>query len=284
MNALLYVPKEVVDATMEAAAGKAASKFTRLLVLGMMAGAFIAMGAQASSLAVHGISDVGMARTLAGCIFPVGLMMIVFVGGELFTGDCMMSIAWMKREITSWQLLRTLVLVYLGNFIGAFLIGALVNASGQLDYSAGGLGAYTIKVAVGKTGLSFGRALASGVLCNILVCTAVLMAASAKDIGGKVLAIFFPIMAFVVSGFEHCVANMYYIPSGILALHNETYRVQAEQLYGLGAEALASLNWGNFVLHNLLPVTLGNIIGGSLVMGGVCYYLHGKYHVAVKKK
>ena len=118
-------------------------------------GCFIAMGAQSSSLAVHNITDVGIARTLAGCIFPVGLMMIVFVGGELFTGDCMMSMACMKGRIGFGSLLRTLLIVYLGNFAGAVLIAFLVAHSGQYDYSAGALGAYTIKTAVGKTGLKF---------------------------------------------------------------------------------------------------------------------------------
>ena len=220
MRSLLNVPAEVVSANINAAVAKAAAKKRRIFVLGIMAGAFIAMGAQSSSLAVHNITDVGIARTLAGCIFPVGLMMIVFVGGELFTGDCMMSMACMKGRIGFGSLLRTLLIVYLGNFAGAVLIAFLVAHSGQYDYSAGALGAYTIKTAVGKTGLSFMRALFSGILCNILVCAAVLMAAAAKDIGGKVLAIFFPILAFVVSGFEHCVANMYYIPAGIFAAGN----------------------------------------------------------------
>lgn len=127
----------------------------------MMAGAFIAMGAQSSSLAVHNISNVGLARILAGCIFPVGLMMIVFVGGELFTGDCMMSMAWMQRKIHFTDMLRTLVLVYVSNFVGAALIAFLVAHSGQYDYSSGALGAYTIKVAYGKVHLSFANALVS---------------------------------------------------------------------------------------------------------------------------
>lgn len=157
-----------------------------------------------------------------------------------------------------------------------WLIAFLVAHSGQYDYSAGALGAYTIKTAVGKTGLSFMRALFSGILCNILVCAAVLMDAAAKDIGGKVLAIFFPILAFVVSGFEHCVANMYYIPAGIFAAGNPAYVQKAQELYGLGAEKLTGLNWGSFVTVNLLPVTIGNIIGGAVMVGGVCFYLHGK--------
>lgn len=276
MQSLLNVPAEVVSANINAAVAKAAAKKRRIFVLGIMAGAFIAMGAQSSSLAVHNISDVGIARTLAGCIFPVGLMMIVFVGGELFTGDCMMSMAYMKGRMSLGSLLRTLLIVYLGNFAGAVLIAFLVAHSGQYDYSAGALGAYTIKTAVGKTGLSFMRALFSGILCNILVCAAVLMAAAAKDIGGKVLAIFFPILAFVVSGFEHCVANMYYIPAGIFAAGNPAYVQKAQELYGLGAEKLTGLNWGSFVTVNLLPVTIGNIIGGAVMVGGVCFYLHGK--------
>ena len=232
MQSLLNVPAEVVSANINAAVAKAAAKKRRIFVLGIMAGAFIAMGAQSSSLAVHNITDVGIARTL--------------------------------------------LIVYLGNFAGAVLIAFLVAHSGQYDYSAGALGAYTIKTAVGKTGLSFMRALFSGILCNILVCAAVLMAAAAKDIGGKVLAIFFPILAFVVSGFEHCVANMYYIPAGIFAAGNPAYVQKAQELYGLGAEKLTGLNWGSFVTVNLLPVTIGNIIGGAVMVGGVCFYLHGK--------
>ena len=148
MRSLLNVPAEVVSANINAAVAKAAAKKRRIFVLGIMAGAFIAMGAQSSSLAVHNITDVGIARTLAGCIFPVGLMMIVFVGGELFTGDCMMSMACMKGRIGFGSLLRTLLIVYLGNFAGAVLIAFLVAHSGQYDYSAGALGAYTIKTAV----------------------------------------------------------------------------------------------------------------------------------------
>lgn len=274
MDTFFYTPREVIKGTGNNSAAKARTCKQRIFVLGIMAGAFIALGAQSSSVAVHGIADVGLARTLAGCIFPVGLMMIVFVGGELFTGDCMMSIAWMEKRITGWELVRTLILVYLGNMAGAVLVASLVSASGQFDYSSGALGAYTIKVAVGKVSLPFVRAFVSGILCNLLVCAAVLMAAAAKDIGGKVLAIFFPILAFVVSGFEHCVANMYYIPAGILAAGNEQYEEAARSLYGITAEGMASLDGWGFVVSNLVPVTLGNIVGGSLLAGGVCFYLH----------
>ena len=244
--------------------------------MGIMAGVCIALGAQSSNVAMHDIANVGLARLVAGCVFPVGLMMIVFIGGELFTGDCMMTMACIKKKISVAALIRTLVIVYIGNMVGAVALAYLVYLSGQYNYTSGALGAFTIKVALGKVSLSFLPALISGILCNILVCAAVLMASTAKDIAGKSLAIFFPIMAFVVSGFEHCVANMYYIPAGIFAAGNPAYVQKAQELYGLGAEKLTGLNWGSFVTVNLLPVTIGNIIGGAVMVGGVCFYLHGK--------
>jgi len=235
---------------------------------------FIACGASASSVAMHAISNVGLARLTAGVIFPVGLMMIVFVGGELFTGDCLMIMGCIHGEFSAEKMLRVLTVVYLGNFLGAVIPAFLVNASGQFHYSADLLGAFTIKVAMGKVTMSFGAAFVSGILCNIFVCIAVLMAAAAKDIAGKVLAIFFPIMAFVVSGYEHCVANMYYIPAGIFAAANDAYVRTAVEAYGYTAAQLESLTWGNFLAANLLPVTLGNIVGGMLFVGLPLYLIH----------
>ncbi len=160
--------------------------------MGIMAGVCIALGAQSSNVAMHDIANVGLARLVAGCVFPVGLMMIVFIGGELFTGDCMMTMACIKKKISVAALIRTLVIVYIGNMVGAVALAYLVYLSGQYNYTSGALGAFTIKVALGKVSLSFLPALISGILCNILVCAAVLMASTAKDIAGKSLAIFFP--------------------------------------------------------------------------------------------
>lgn len=276
MNSLFYTPQEIVQANMNGAVLKTTASKRKIFSMGIMAGMCIAFGAQASNVAMHNIDNVGLARLAAGCVFPVGLMMIVFIGGELFTGDCMMSMACIKRKITVAALVRTLVIVYLGNLVGAVAIAAVVFLSGQYDYSSGMLGAFTIKVAVGKVNLSFMRAFFSGILCNILVCAAVLMASAARDIAGKSLAIFFPIMAFVVSGFEHCIANMYYIPAGIFAASDSTYLEKAKELYDLTDAQLASLNWVDFAVVNLIPVTIGNIIGGGLIIGGLFFYLHGK--------
>ena len=156
------------------------------------------------------------------------------------------------------------------------LFAELVNLSGQYSYTNGLLGAFTIKVAMGKLGMSFGAAFISGILCNFFVCIAVLMAAASKDIGGKVWAIFFPIMAFVVSGYEHCVANMYYIPAGIFAKANSTYAAVAMESYGYTTLQLESLNWTNFVVKNLIPVTLGNIVGGMVFVGLPLYLIHSQ--------
>jgi len=188
----------------------------------------------------------------------------------------MMAMACMKKTLSFKRLVITLITVYFGNFFGGLLISTLVAYSGQFDYSSGALGAYTIKVAAGKVSLPFSTALISGILCNILVCVAVLMASAARDSAGKILAVFFPIWAFVVSGFEHCVANMYYIPAGILACRNEVYLQKAGELFGITSDQTASLNWSGMLLSNLIPVTIGNIIGGAVFVGGICYYLHGR--------
>ena len=189
MDSLFNTPQEVVQANMNGAVKKAATSKKKVFFMGIMAGVCIALGAQSSNVAMHDISNVGLARLVAGCVFPVGLMMIVFIGGELFTGDCMMTMACIKKKITVTALVRTLVIVYIGNMIGAVALAYLVYLSGQYNYTSGALGAFTIKVALGKVSLSFLPALISGILCNILVCAAVLMASTAKDIAGKSLAI-----------------------------------------------------------------------------------------------
>ena len=272
----IATPPQIVAANMNAAKGKTDLPLLRMILLGIFAGMFIAGGASASSLAMHAISNVGLARLVAGAIFPVGLMMIVLVGGELFTGDCLMIMGCVHGRFSAAKMIKVLVVVYLSNFVGSVLFAELVNLSGQYSYTNGLLGAFTIKVAMGKVNLSFGAAFSSGILCNIFVCMAVLMAMAAKDISGKIWAIFFPILAFVVSGYEHCVANMYYIPAGIFAKANSTYAAVAIESYGYTTLQLESLNWTNFVVKNLIPVTLGNIVGGMVFVGLPLYLIHSQ--------
>ena len=257
-------------------ATKAVKPVAKIFVAAIMAGMFIAFGGSSSNVAVFGIENVGLARTLAGCIFPVGLMLIVLVGGELFTGNCMMIGGVMTGRIKAIQMIRVLVTVYLGNLVGSLIVSFLAYYSGQWKYGAGALGAYTIKVAFGKLNLSFGTAVASGILCNILVCVAVLMASASKDAVGKIFGCFFPIWAFVIAGYEHCVANMYYIPAGIIAAADPAFAQKAMELYGYTAEDLAMLNPVNMIVNNLIPVTIGNIIGGMLFVAVPYVYLYNK--------
>lgn len=270
----ISTPPQIVAANMNAAKGKTELPLGRMILLGIFAGMFIAGGASASSLAMHAISNVGLARLVAGTIFPVGLMMIVLVGGELFTGDCLMIMGCVHGKFSVSKMVKVLTVVYLSNLLGSLIFAGLVYASGQYNYTNGMLGAFTIKVALGKVNLSFGAAVASGILCNIFVCMAVLMATAARDISGKIWGIFFPILTFIVSGYEHCVANMYYIPAGIFAKASSTYASLAMESYGYTTLQLDSLNWANFVVKNLIPVTIGNILGGMVFVGLPLYLIH----------
>lgn len=266
-------PEEVIRGNINAGVTKAERPLGQMIMMGIMAGAFIALGGACSNVAVHGIADVGLSRTLAGAIFPVGLMLIVLVGGELFTGNCLIAMAVLDRKTTPGKMVRNLVTVYCSNLVGALIIDFLIFFSGQLNYSGGGLGAYTIKVALAKVTIQPGAAVVSGILCNMLVCLAILMAGAAKDVAGKVWAIFFPICAFVIGGFEHCVANMFYIPAGILAASRPEYAAKAEELYGITTQQCAELTAVGS-LRNLIPVTVGNVLGGAFFIGAMYYFIY----------
>ncbi|MBQ2275550.1 MAG: formate/nitrite transporter family protein [Lachnospiraceae bacterium] len=273
MEKNLNTPDSLAELMVQSGVKKANTPFLKVILLGIMAGAFIALGAESSNLAVHGISNVGIARTIAGLMFPTGLILIILVGGELFTGNCLIAGAVIDHKVPCYRLITNLILVYFSNMIGSICIAALVYGSGQFDYSQGGLGAYTIKVAVGKVGIDANQAILSGVLCNILVCFAIIAAFSAKDVIGKIFAAFFPIWVFVISGFEHCVANMYYIPAGMMAAQNPKYVEAAQSLYGLTEEQISNLSISGMI-HNLLPVTIGNIIGGAICVAGFYYCIY----------
>lgn len=279
MNNYFNSPAEIINLNIEGCERKTALPLGKMILLGIVAGAFIAFGgaasSTASSTAAHAIDNVGAARLIAGVIFPVGLMLIVFLGGELFTGNCLIIMDVLDKRVTWGKMLRNLVIVYFSNLAGALLVDVLILYSGNLNYSEGLLGAYTIKVAAGKLAVTPLQGITSGILCNVLVCLAVLMAAAARDIAGKVWAIFFPICAFVVGGFEHCVANMFYIPTGMLAAANPEFAAKAQEVYGITAVQMEELNILNS-LHNFIPVTIGNVIGGMVFVGIPLYVIHKK--------
>lgn len=267
-------PTQITDNYCEASIGKASSPMWRLFVLGVAAGMLIGLGAVASSTAAHGLSDAGLVRLVTGAVFPIGLVMVVLLGTELFTGNALMVTAAISGRITWAALARNWVVVYVGNFVGAVALAAACAYFGQLDIGGGALAVYTAKVAASKASLPWGNAFVLGIFCNLMVCIAVYLGSTAQDTAGRILGLMIPIFGFVVAGFEHCVANMYYIPAGIFAVGNGAY---AGLISGAGINT-AVLNWGSFVANNLVPVTLGNIVGGVLV-GLVMYACH-----ATKKK
>jgi formate/nitrite transporter len=273
MNSEFLDSKSIAKSFIETGIKKVGLPITKQFLLGVLAGAYIALAAQGSNAAIHTIESVGIGKALAGALFAVGLMLVVVAGAELFTGNCLVVIAVGEKKARLSAMLRNWFFVYTGNFAGAMIVVLLVFASGQFDFSHGLLGGFTIKTAAYKVGLSFGKAVIMGILCNQLVCLAVWMAAAAKDVAGKLLAIFFPIWLFIMSGFEHCVANMYYIPAGILAKSNPVWTEQALAL-GASPGAVEALNIPSFLLGNLLPVTLGNIIGGVVFVGMAYWLIH----------
>jgi formate/nitrite transporter len=273
MNSGFSDSKSIAESFIETGIKKTGLPIPKQFLLGVLAGAYIALAAQGSNAAIHTIESAGIGKALAGALFAVGLMLVVVAGAELFTGNCLVVIAAGEKKVRLSAMLRNWFFVYTGNFTGAMIVVLLVFASGQFDFSHGLLGGFTIKTAAYKVGLPFGKAVIMGILCNWLVCLAVWMAAAAKDIAGKLFAIFFPIWLFITSGFEHCVANMYYIPAGILAKSNPVWAEQAGAL-DASPDAVEALNIPSFLLGNLLPVTLGNIIGGAVFVGMAYWLIH----------
>lgn len=272
-------PPEILDYTMQTGLKKANTPIFAQLFLAFLAGVFIAFAAEGSNMAAFNLfaepTTYGLGKALAGALFGTGLMLVIIAGGELFTGNTMMLAALFEKKISLSKLLQNWIVVYSGNLIGSVFIAYMMARSGLFNSGDHVLGAMTIKIAAYKVGLSFEQAFFLGIMCNWLVCLAVWMSYSAQDVTGKLLAIFFPIWLFITSGFEHSVANMYYIPAGIFAKSNEKW-VTAAMEYGVSAEKLANLNWHSFAVDNLLPVTLGNIVGGGLFVAGIYWFIYTK--------
>ena len=247
-------PAEVAKNYVGIGAGKTKLSLGKMLLLAILAGMFIAFAGVGSQVVAVSVEAASIGKFLGACIFPAGLAMVLVAGSELFTGNNLIVISVMEKQATWAGLLRNWVVVYIGNFIGGVLVAALVTYGHTPSLFDGALASSMVSAASGKVALSFGDAFIRGILCNILVCIAVWMSFAAKDVAGKIVGLFFPIMVFVLCGYEHCVANMYFVPVGIFTA--------AE--FGIAAEGL---NWGAFLVNNLLPVTLGNIVGGAGVVG-----------------
>jgi formate/nitrite transporter len=260
IDALL--PPEIAQKAEAVGVQKTRMETGRLLALAVLAGAFIALGAMFATTVLAGAD---------GVVLCLGLILVVVGGAELFTGNTLMVMAWAAGEVRLREMLRAWTIVYIGNFIGAVGTAALVFLSGQYLLGKGSVALVALTLALNKATLSFDQALFLGILCNVLVCLAVWLAFGARSTSDKVLAVLFPVSAFVVAGFEHSVANMYLVPLGLFIKAWAPASLWTQ--LGSSAAAYDALTWPAFFVC-LIPVTIGNIIGGGGLVGAVYWFIY----------
>jgi formate/nitrite transporter len=264
-------PPEIARKAAEVGVLKARQAAADTLVLAVLAGAFIALGAAFATTVSAEAAELpyGVGRLLTGLAFSLGLVLVVVAGAELFTGNNLIVLAWASRRVSTIRLLRNWALAYAGNFAGAVATALLVYAGKQYTFGGGTVGQAALATAVHKTSLGFVEALALGALCNALVCLAVWLTYSARSTADRILAIVPPITAFVALGFEHSIANMYFIPVALLIERDQGFTSSL----GSAPADLGGLGWGSFA-ESLVPVTLGNIAGGALMVGAVYWLVY----------
>ena len=253
---------------------RASTDPTTLFVLSVLAGAFISFGAIFATTVSPGTAGLpyGVVRLLSGLVFSTGLLMVIIGGAELFTGSNIIVMAWASGKVRTRALLLNWVISFVGNFVGAIVTAALMFYTTQYTFGGGAVGLTALSTANAKTSLAFIPALTLGIMCNALVCLAVWMCFSARTNIDRVVSVIPPIAAFVAAGFEHCIANIYFIPMGLFI------KAGAPDSFwrsiGKTAADFPELTWGNFFVGNLLPVTIGNIIGGSIMVAAVYWFVY----------
>ena len=270
----MLIPSEIAHYTINAGIKKANTPKKKVLASSFLAGAYIAFAVFGSMGASHNLlanpNTYGLGKLLAGIIFPTGLIFVLVAGADLFTGNILITMAALQKKVKWSQVLKNWALVWLGNLIGSILVTWLVSLSGIFDWSNGVYGGVVIKTAISKVHLGWISVLVSGILCNWIVCLAVWMSYGAKDMAGKITAIFPGICLFIVSGFEHSVANMSYLFAGLLAKSNPLWIEASHKT----AADLTDLNLISMFINNLIPASLGNIVGGAVFVGAIYYYLY----------
>ena len=265
-------PDEIARAMIAIGKAKANLSISRMLLLGILAGAFIGFGSELATIITYDMPKylgVGFTKFMFGSVFSVGLMLVIIAGAELFTGNNLILIKVLNREGDLGKMLKSWFWVYAANFLGSLLLVWIMFGTGLWKTGNFAVGAEALIIANEKVNLGWWEASARGIGCNWLVCLAVWIAVASKDITGKIFGIYFPTMAFVASGFEHSIANMYFIPMGLLLKRNADV-VGAAGLAG----KLSNLTLQGFFVNNLIPVTLGNIVGGSLCVATVYWFLY----------
>ena len=271
------MPQEIAEKAEQVGIRKATAPLLNVFLLAILAGAYIAVGAFFATTVSAGMKDVwpyGFIRLLMGLAFCSGLIMVVLGGAELFTGNNLIIMAWASRKINTAQLLRNWLVVYSGNFVGSVATAVIIFISRQYTFGGGTVGGTMLGIAISKTNLGFFQAVALGILCNALVCMAVWLTYGARTTTDKIAAIIFPITAFVAAGFEHSVANMYFIPIALLIKDfDPAFALKAATSAHL---TLDGLTWAAFFIKNLLPVTIGNIIGGAGMVGFIYWFIYSR--------
>lgn len=267
---MINSPAEVAKNYVGIGKGKVNTPIPKMFLLAILAGAFIGFGAVAANTVSATVENASLAKWVGALVFPGGLAMVLIAGSELFTGNCLLTIPLLEKEVSVGGVLKNWVVVWLGNLVGSLLVAGVAIGSHQANLFSNAVAVNDISAAIGKCSLSFGDAFLKGIACNFLVCIAVWMSFAAKDVAGKFLGLYMPIMMFVLMGFEHSVANMTYIALGLFAKGNSAYLAAAQEA-GLD---LTNLTWGNYFTANLIPVTLGNIIGGAFFVGCVYWYCY----------
>jgi formate transporter len=266
-----YTPPEMARRVETVGVAKANLDPATMFALAVLAGAFIALGADVATIAfTHNGLGYGVSRLLGGLAFSLGLILVIVGGAELFTGNNLIFVAWASRLIPTSRLLKNWAIVYLGNFVGGLGTAVGVYLSRQWTFDAYQVGATALTIANAKVHYDFLSAFALGAFCSALVCLAVWLCFSARTTTDKIMAIVPPITAFVAAGFEHSVANMYFIPMGLLLRSHS----QVVEVAGRSLEPLADLTWRGFLVNNLLPVTLGNLVGGTVMVAGVYWFVY----------
>jgi formate transporter len=273
-------PASMANKAEEAGIRKSRMGLANTIVLSMLAGFFIGLGGLFATTVGTGAAAMpfGVARLLSGLVFSLGLVLVVVGGAELFTGNTLLVMAWAEGKVPARAVLRNWVIVFAGNFVGAVLTAALVFASGQYAFGGGAVGATALATASAKLNLGFGQAIALGALCNALVCLAIWLTYSARSTTDRILSIVPPVTAFVAAGFEHSIANMYFVPLALF-IRNHAAAAFWTSINKTPAD-FASITWSRFLMGNLLPVTIGNILGGAVIVGAVFWYVYlRKAHV-----
>lgn len=269
-----YVPAQMAVRVEKAGIVKGNRDFLSTFTLAMMAGVFIALGAVFFTFVIHDSTlSAGLTKLIGGFVFSLGLILVIITGAELFTGNNLIVMAFVSRKITLQQLLNNWGIVFAGNFVGSLIVVFLIFLTGMWTAGDASVGVTALAIADAKVNLTFWQALSKGILCNILVCLAVYLCFSGRSVTDKILAILFPITAFVALGFEHSVANMYFIPAGLLLKNSPEVLAAAQDMLGHVPD-LSNLTLYGFLVDNLLPVTIGNIIGGTIFVGLAHWFLY----------